>query len=59
MGVRSLLGFGIGAFSPLCFGIVLDASESWKLAYLVLASGGTGAFLMALILQFCVLRQQR
>lgn len=59
MGVRSLLGFGIGAFSPLCFGIVLDASESWKLAYLVLASGGIGAFLMALILQFCILRQQR
>lgn len=59
MGIRSLLGFGIGAFSPLCFGIVLDASESWKLAYLVLASGGVGAFIIALILKCCVLRQQR
>jgi MFS family permease len=48
LGVRSLLGFGAGAVSPLVFGAVLDftaggpnpASGVWGWAYGVLGIGG-------------------
>lgn len=50
MGLRSLLGFGIGSLSPWCFGAVLDTSLNWRLAYTVLAPGGTVAFLSAKLL---------
>ena len=29
MGWRSLLGFGIGSFAPLSFGVVMDTTQSW------------------------------
>jgi len=53
LGLRSLLGFGVGGISPLVFGTVLDwtntASSSsapyftWGWAYSVLGIGGLGA----------------
>ncbi len=52
-GLRSLMGFGAGAISPLVFGIVLDWTnpgltgaspyESWGLAFITLGIGGLGA----------------
>lgn len=50
MGIRSLLGFGIGSFSSFGFGIVLDKTGNWIMAYSVLASGGGIAFLAAIII---------
>lgn len=51
MGIRSLLGFGIGSFSPLCFGVVMDLTGRWEMAYRVLAAGGGVAFLAAVIIK--------
>jgi MFS family permease len=51
MGVRSLLGFGIGSLAPLTFGIVMQVSLSWEVAYLVLAAGGLVACISATILR--------
>lgn len=39
MGLRSLLGFGVGSLAPLTFGVVMDSTQSWELAYSVLAAG--------------------
>lgn len=50
MGLRSLFGFGIGSLSPWCFGLVMDATHNWQLAYIVLSAGGTVALLAALVL---------
>ncbi|MEG7407222.1 MFS transporter [Serratia marcescens] len=47
MGWRSLLGFGIGSFAPLSFGIVMDTTQSWGTSYAVLACGGGVACLAA------------
>lgn len=52
IGLRSLLGFGIGSFSPLLFGEVIDVTHSWEMAYLVLAAGGVTAFISAITLRF-------
>lgn len=51
MGIRSLLGFGIGSFSPLCFGIVLDVTGRWETSFSVLAAGGGVACLSAVIIK--------
>ncbi|SMG17322.1 MFS transporter [Cedecea sp. NFIX57] len=51
MGVRSLLGFGCGSFSPLLFGVVMDASHSWWLAYAVPGVGGVIACIAAIVLK--------
>ncbi len=59
MGIRSLLGFGIGSFSPFIVGIVLDETSSWKLAYSVLAMGGGIAFLAAIAIPILSTRLQR
>ncbi|WP_368249938.1 MFS transporter [Citrobacter freundii] len=50
MGIRSLLGFGIGSFSPLCFGLVMDLTGSWEFSYCLLAAGGVVAFLAAIMM---------
>jgi len=54
LGLRSLLGFGAGAVSPLLFGAVLDWTNpvasmnvrytTWGWAFSILALGGLGAF---------------
>lgn len=51
MGIRSLLGFGIGSFAPLSFGEVMDTAQSWEMAYQVLAVGGTVACISAIALR--------
>ncbi|MHA0853624.1 MFS transporter [Serratia nematodiphila] len=50
MGWRSLLGFGIGSFAPLSFGVVMDTTHSWGASYAVLACGGGVACLAAWLL---------
>jgi MFS family permease len=40
LGIRSILGFGIGSLSPLSFGIMLDATKEWGWAYFSLGVGG-------------------
>ncbi|MDR7483628.1 MAG: MFS transporter, partial [Armatimonadota bacterium] len=53
LAVRSLLGFGAGALSPLVFGAVLDATNPtgvptvWGWAYATLGAGGALAALCA------------
>lgn len=54
MGIRSLLGFGIGSFSPLCFGMVMDLTGRWEMSYSVLAAGGGVAFIAAIIIKILV-----
>lgn len=51
IGIRSLLGFGIGSFSPLLFGEVIDVTHRWEMAYLVLAAGGITACIAAMSLR--------
>jgi len=51
MGIRSLLGFGIGSFSSLNFGAVMDMTGRWEMAYCVLAAGGGVAFLAAVMIK--------
>ncbi|WP_321803493.1 MFS transporter [Burkholderia sp. BCC1988] len=51
MGVRSILGFGIGAFAPMTFGATLDWTHQWGWAYMPLAAGGLVASVAALALQ--------
>ena len=50
LAIRSLLGFGAGAVSPVAFGLVIDhlrfgdhASSAWGPAFMVFAIGGLGA----------------
>jgi MFS family permease len=50
LAIRSLLGFGAGAVSPVAFGLVLDylrfsdhAASAWGPAFMVFAIGGFGA----------------
>lgn len=50
LAIRSLLGFGAGAVSPVAFGVVLDyfrvgdhAAAAWGPAFMVFAIGGFGA----------------
>ena len=50
LAVRSLLGFGAGAVSPVAFGVVLDylrigdnVASAWGPAFMVFAIGGFGA----------------
>ncbi|MBI5969380.1 MAG: MFS transporter [Deltaproteobacteria bacterium] len=50
LAVRSLLGFGAGAISPVAFGVVLDhlrigenVASAWGPAFMVFAIGGLGA----------------
>lgn len=57
LALRSILGFGAGALSPIVFGWVLDATrmtqspqQSWGLAFAVLGIGGAVATLCALLL---------
>lgn len=52
MGIRSLLGFGIGSFSPLFLGMVLDLTGRWEMAFSVLAAGGGIAFIAAISLKY-------
>lgn len=52
MGIRSLMGFGIGSFAPLSFGEALDVTHSWERAYLVLAVGGAVACIFAIAFKF-------
>jgi MFS family permease len=59
-GVRSFLGFGAGAVSPLVFGTVLDVMNpaysdtgiyvTWGWSYSVLGLGGVGVVLVAYFL---------
>ena len=58
LGLRSLLGFGAGAISPLVFGIILDSTnpiassmryKSWGWAYSILGLGGLCAVATAYI----------
>ncbi|AXF26128.1 MFS transporter [Burkholderia pyrrocinia] len=51
MGVRSILGFGVGAFAPMTFGATLDWTHRWGWAYMPLAAGGIIASLAALALR--------
>lgn len=51
MGIRSLMGFGIGSLAPLSFGEVMDATQLWENAYLVLAAGGMIACISAVLLR--------
>jgi MFS family permease len=54
LGVRSILGIGAGAVSPIAFGMALDmtpAPVSWGLAFCILAAGGALAFACAVALR--------
>ncbi len=51
MGVRSILGFGVGAFAPMTFGATLDWTHQWGWAYMPLAAGGIIAALAAFALR--------
>ena len=58
--MRSFLGFGAGAISPIVFGVVLDWSNpslsahmgytTWGWAYGILGMGGLGALWTAIML---------
>ncbi|WP_186116977.1 MFS transporter [Burkholderia gladioli] len=52
MGVRSVLGFGLGAAAPTTFGAAFDATHRWSWAYATLAIGGCLACCCALCLRF-------
>jgi MFS family permease len=56
LGLRSLLGFGAGALSPVVFGAILDWTnpsasgikyQNWGWAYSILGLGGFGAVVAA------------
>ncbi len=47
----TIWGFGIGWFAPVLFGRVMDLSQSWAMAYLVLAAGGVIAGIAAVTLR--------
>lgn len=51
MGIRSILGFGVGAFAPMTFGAMLDWTHQWGWAYMPLAAGGLLASMAALKLR--------
>jgi MFS family permease len=51
LGLRSILGVGVGSVSPIAFGMALDmtpATVSWGLAFCTLAVGGALAFACAI-----------
>lgn len=50
LALRSILGFGAGAVSPVVFGAVLDRSGQWGWAFSALATGGLVAVGAALML---------
>lgn len=50
LALRSILGFGAGAVSPLAFGAVLDHSGLWGWSFTALAAGGLVAVGAALAL---------
>ncbi|MGE5516994.1 MAG: hypothetical protein ACM31D_14385 [Bacteroidota bacterium] len=50
LALRSILGFGAGAVSPVVFGAVLDQSGQWGWAFSALAAGGLVAVAAALML---------
>jgi MFS family permease len=50
LALRSILGFGAGAVSPVAFGIVLDLGGGWGWAFTTLAAGGIVATVAALAL---------
>jgi MFS family permease len=57
LALRSILGFGAGAISPLAFGWVLDLTNqgdsdprNWGWAFAMLGAGGTLAALFAIML---------
>jgi MFS family permease len=50
LAVRSLLGFGAGALSPVVFGAVLDTGGGWGWAFVTLAAGGVLAVVTAIAL---------
>lgn len=47
LALRSILGFGAGALSPVAFGLVLDAGYAWGWAFMVLSAGGALAVIAA------------
>jgi MFS family permease len=53
LGLRSLLGFGVGAISSIAFGAVLDTfgreSEGWGMAYSLLGLSGLGAVVVGIM----------
>lgn len=54
LGLRSVLGVGAGAISPVAFGVVIDLSSpglAWGLAFASLAFGGLVATICAVMLQ--------
>ena len=51
LAVRSLLGFGAGAVSPVAFGAVYDHTGQWGWSFAVLAVGGVAALAAALALR--------
>lgn len=51
LALRSLLGFGAGAVSPVLFGAVLDGTGQWGWAFTALAAGGVLAVAAALALR--------
>lgn len=50
LALRSILGFGAGAVSPVVFGAVLDATGQWGWPFAALASGGLLAVAAAVAL---------
>jgi len=57
LALRSILGFGAGAVSPLVFGLILDLTnpgkdtpENWGWAFALLGAGGLLATFFALLL---------
>lgn len=50
LALRSILGFGAGAVSPVVFGAVLDATGQWGWSFAALAAGGLLAVGAALAL---------
>ena len=54
LGLRSVLGVGTGAVSPVVFGFSLDLASpalGWGVAFATLAAGGIVAFICALLLK--------
>lgn len=54
LGIRSILGIGVGSLSPVIVGMVLDripGSTAWGWAFIVLAAGGIVATVCSLMLR--------
>ena len=66
LALRSILGFGTGALSPLVFGWILDLTNPpgalptrWGWAFAMLGLGGLGAMASAMALEFSRLKPSR